>query len=80
MSTLTTTHTHRKSAVAWRIQYGNAAGIGDASQNAFHGRCDVSGAHVRVAVCACGASLLVCPANGGNRPERRKWVAGENAS
>ena len=66
-------HRHRKSEAAWRTQYGNAAGIG-AAHNAFHGQCDATGAHVLVAVCACGANLIVCPA-GGDRPERRKWLA-----
>ena len=70
---LTATHAHRKSDAAWRIQYGDAAGYG-AAQIAFHGDCDVTGTHVLVAICACGASLVVCPA-GGNRPERRKWQA-----
>ena len=66
-------HTHRKNEAAWRTQYGDAAGYG-AAQTAFHGDCDATGAHVVVAVCACGANLIVCPA-GGNRPERRKWQA-----
>ena len=68
-------HRHRKSEAAWRTQYGEAAGYGAKHAfHAFHALCDATGAHVVVAVCACGANLIVCPA-GGNRPERRKWQA-----
>jgi len=67
------THTHRKNDAAWRTQFGNEwAGVG-AAHLAFHGQCDVTGAHVLVGVCTCGAHLVVCP-SGADRPERRKWL------